>query len=200
MSKPLSRDEIIFEQRFLKSGGFYTDIIDGDWGDNSEKAYQSFLAETEQVKKDHGSLDSRSEKNIVTLQIPAQILARQSLAKLLAAGLDAKIISGLRTYAEQDALYAIGRTVRTSERTVTNAEGGESNHNFGIAWDIGLFKLGKYLTDSKSYESAAKVAKLPGLEWGGDWVSFKDTPHYQLVTGRKITDVRDLFEAGKKYW
>ncbi len=61
-----------------------------------------------------------------------------------------KIISGTRTHMqEQDALYARRRTAPGPR--VTNARGGYSNHNFGIAWDIGLFRGGKYLEDSPLY-------------------------------------------------
>jgi len=45
-----------------------------------------------------------------------------------------KLISGLRTYEEQDALYAQGRTAPGPK--VTNAPGGHSNHNFGLAFDM----------------------------------------------------------------
>lgn len=54
--------------------------------------------------------------------------------------------SGLRTYEEQNALYAQGRTAPGNK--VTNAKGGFSNHNFGIAFDIGIFEGAKYLGDS----------------------------------------------------
>ncbi|MFC6649462.1 M15 family metallopeptidase [Paenibacillus rhizoplanae] len=37
-------------------------------------------------------------------------------------------------------------------------------------------------------------AKALGFEWGGDWTSFKDYPHLQMVFGLKIADLR----AGKQ--
>jgi peptidoglycan L-alanyl-D-glutamate endopeptidase CwlK len=110
-----------------------------------------------------------------------------------------KILSGTRTYAEQDAL-ADQRPV------VTKARGGQSNHNFGIAWDIGIFDNGKYYTGSsakeeKAYDDLAALIKanVSGLEWGGDWTSFVDKPHYQLATGKPVSQVRALLEAGKPY-
>ncbi len=208
MSKVLSADDVRFQQRFLKSGGFYKDIIDGDWGPNTDAALDAFIAETERLKNELGAFDKRSEDNIATLQIPAQRLARLLLKTVQAEGMDVRIISGNRTYAEQDLLYAIGRTIETERKPVTNAEGGESNHNFGIAWDIGVFKDKQYLTNSKPYEEAAELVKakavvlkeLEQLEWGGDWKSFSDTPHYQLSTGKSIKEVRKLFEDGEQYW
>ena len=53
-------------------------------------------------------------------------------------GIIIKVISGLRTYDEQNGLHAKGRT--TPGKIVTNARGGYSNHNFGIAFDIGVFE------------------------------------------------------------
>ena len=92
------------------------------------------------------SVDPRSEKAIATLLPKVQPYARSLVHKAAAAGITIKVLSSLRTYAEQDALYAQGRT--TLGKKVTNAKGGHSNHNFGIAFDIGVFEGTKYLGDS----------------------------------------------------
>ena len=87
-------------------------------------------------------------------------------------------------------------------RIVTNARGGQSNHNFGIAWDIGIFAAGSYKPESPLYDKAAGVALaagIPNLEWGGNWQRFKDRPHYQLQTGLALADVRNRFEQGEAY-
>jgi peptidoglycan L-alanyl-D-glutamate endopeptidase CwlK len=63
---------------------------------------------------------------------------------------------------------------------VTNAKGGYSNHNFGIAFDIGVFENGKYLGNSPSYRVVGPIGTALGLEWGGNWKTFVDLPHYQL--------------------
>ena len=81
--------------------------------------------------------DPQSEKNIKTLVAKAQEKARTFLQGVRDAGINAKIIDGSRTFEEQDALFAIGRT--KPGHVVTNARGGFSNHNFGVAWDIGIF-------------------------------------------------------------
>ena len=203
MSKVLSADDVRFQQRFLKSGGFYKKDIDGEWGEDTDAAFDAFVAETERLKNELGVFDKRSEDNIATLQIPAQRLARLFLKTVQAAGMDVRIISGTRSYAEQNRLYAIGKTIGKDKHPVTNAKGGQSNHNFGIAWDIGVFEGKVYVTKSAPYEKAAelvKAAALKDLEWGGDWKSFPDIPHYQLSTGKSIKDVRKLFEDGERYW
>jgi peptidoglycan L-alanyl-D-glutamate endopeptidase CwlK len=129
-----------------------------------------------------------------TLLPNVQRLARQFLTAKIADGLSLRVISGTRTYAEQDALYQQGRKGNPGP-VVTRSRAGQSNHNFGLAWDIGIFDNGRYLADSPLYAQAA-AALLPGLEWGGNWVSFQDKPHYQAATGLAIKEVRSQFEAG----
>lgn len=123
-------------------------------------------------------VDSRSEKVIATLLPEAQPIARALVQKASAVGITIKIISGLRTYAEQDALYAQGRTAPGS--IVTKARGGYSNHNFGIAFDVGVFEGNKYLPDSPKYKAVGALGVDLGLEWGGNWKIIVDQPHFQL--------------------
>ena len=124
------------------------------------------------------TVDSRSEKTIATLLPEVQPLARAIVQKAASVGITIKIISGLRTYAEQDALYAKGRT--EPGPIVTKAKGGYSNHNFGIAFDIGVFEGSKYLPDSPKYKAVGALGVDLGLEWGGNWKTIVDQPHYQL--------------------
>jgi peptidoglycan L-alanyl-D-glutamate endopeptidase CwlK len=127
-------------------------------------------------------IDARSEKVLATLHPQVQLVLRSFLvaAKAIAAksGLDVKAISGLRSYAEQDALYAKGRTASGS--IVTKARGGYSNHNFGLAIDIGVFSADgkKYYDEHPLYDELGALGQSLGLEWGGAW-KFKDSPHYQ---------------------
>lgn len=127
------------------------------------------------------SVDARSEKVIATLLPQVQPLARALVQKAALSGICIKIISGLRTYAEQDALYAQGRT--TPGSIVTKAKGGYSNHNFGIAFDVGVFEGNKYLDDSPKYKAAGVLGTDLGLEWGGNWKTISDQPHFQLRPG-----------------
>lgn len=124
------------------------------------------------------AVDARSEKVIATLLPEVRPLARALVHKAAAHGITIKLISGLRSYAEQDALYAQGRTKPGS--IVTKVRGGYSNHNFGIAFDIGVFEGTKYLPESPKYKAVGVLGAELGLDWGGNWKSFVDTPHYQL--------------------
>lgn len=123
-------------------------------------------------------VDDRSEKNIATLLPEVQPMARALVQKAAANGIQIKVLSGLRSYAEQDALYAQGRTA--SGNVVTNARGGYSNHNFGIAFDVGVFEGNRYLTSSPKYKAVGALGMDLGLEWGGSWKSIVDEPHFQL--------------------
>lgn len=107
------------------------------------------------------------------------------------------IPQGLRTIDEQDALYAQGRTKPGS--IVTNARGGSSYHNYGLAFDFCLVldtnRDGVY--DYTSWDikkdndrdgiadwlEVVKVFENAGWEWGGKWSSIKDYPHLQKTFG-----------------
>lgn len=134
-------------------------------------------------------IDSRSQSNIDSLKPEVQPIAinflEQATVNLVARGYHCVIIQGTRTFDQQNALYAEGRSA--PGKIVTNAPGGYSLHNFGIAFDIGIFDLqGRYVDSYMSddacdalYESVAPIGKSFGLEWGGDWKSITDFPHYQ---------------------
>lgn len=104
----------------------------------------------------------------------------------------------LRTFAEQDALYAQGRTRLFDANgnrlgVVTKAKGGQSIHNFGLALDIVLIKDNKTASweDNVDFDKDGKadwmevvdILKANGWSWGGDWKSFKDKPHFEKTFG-----------------
>lgn len=104
-----------------------------------------------------------------------------------------------RTFAEQDALYAQGRTRLFDAQgkrlgIVTKAKGGQSIHNYRLAVDIVLLvdndKNGSREAASwdtvKDYDKDGRadwmevvnIFKKHGYTWGGDW-KFKDAPHFE---------------------
>ena len=145
------------------------------------------------------TFDDRTERNIATLHPKAQAKAREFMSQAVPLmeqlGATVKIIGGNRTYAEQDALYAQGRTA--PGRVVTNARGGWSNHNFGTAWDCGVFKDGKYLDDSPLYKTLGRVGQSLGLEWGGAWKTITDEPHFEVKLGLTMAEKRERLASGK---
>lgn len=156
--------------------------VDGKAGPQTWSAIYEHLVQknigSQNTPETIASVDSSSEKYIATLLPEVQPMARALVQKAAASGITIRIISGLRTYAEQDILYAQGRT--TPGNIVTNARGGYSSHNFGIAFDIGVFEGKKYMPDSPKYKAAGVLGRDLGLEWGGNWKTMVDQPHFQL--------------------
>jgi peptidoglycan L-alanyl-D-glutamate endopeptidase CwlK len=205
MSARLFSDDILFYQRLLSVAGLYQGPLNGKWSAAVDSADQAYAAQFEQTANALGRFDPRSENNIRTLLPNAQRAARSFLitAKQKFADHEVRIISGSRTYSEQDQLYRKGRFGNPPPR-VTNARGGQSNHNFGIAWDVGIFDGGKYLPgdnarETKIYKQLAPIVLTSDLEWGGNWKSIVDMPHYQLKLDLTLAQVRARFEAGKPY-
>jgi len=146
------------------------------WGAVYTKIVGPLPAEAEEANI--SAVDPRSETLIATLLPEVRPYARALVQKAAAAGIRIKVISALRTYEEQDRLYAQGRTAPGT--VVTNAKAGQSNHNFGIAFDVGVFEGNKYLGDSPKYKAVGALGIELGLEWGGNWKSIVDQPHFQL--------------------
>lgn len=98
-----------------------------------------------------------------------------------------RITQGLRTFEEQKNLYNKGRI--TPGKIVTNAKAGQSVHNYGLAVDICLIIDGKEASfDTKTdwdgdkiadWFECVKVFAKNGWDWGGNWVKFKDMPHFE---------------------
>lgn len=144
--------------------------------------------ETPTLAGEGKTADSRSEKNIATLHPRMRPFARALIEKAAGQGIIIKVTSATRSFAEQDELFAQGRT--KPGRKVTNARGGFSNHNFGIAIDITIFKGSADPEQAKTpvfesplYKVIGALGTDLGLEWGGNWTSIKDEPHFQLRPG-----------------
>lgn len=129
-----------------------------------------------------------------------------------------RVVQGLRTIDEQNALYAQGRT--KPGNIVTKAKGGQSYHNFGLAFDFCLLydKDDNGTFETVSWQQAADLDKdgiadwnevvnvfvKAGYEWGGAWSSIKDAPHLEKTFGHHWSDLllkytRQDFIAGSEY-
>ena len=127
----------------------------------------------------------------------------------LKAGIKIKIGECFRTVAEQNALYAKGRT--TPGSIVTNAKGSSysSMHQWGVAFDFFLDmdvdKDGKKSDDvfnnaTKLFNKVGAIGKKLGLEWGGDWKRIKDLPHFQLPDwGSTATQLKKKYGTPEKF-
>ena len=131
----------------------------------------------------------------------------QEICKRLAGRAMCRFTHTLRTFAEQNALHAIGRRNIKGERPVTWAKGGQSYHNYGLAVDICLIIDGKEaswntVTDFDrdgiaDWMEVVAVFKQFGWEWGGSWARPKtDMPHFQKTMGYKISQLQALYAKG----
>ncbi len=95
-------------------------------------------------------------------------------------GLKLGIAECFRSAAEQNALYAQGRT--KSGSIVTNAPGSSysSQHQWGIAFDFYKNVSGHAYDDDAFFRRVGQLGKSIGLGWGGDWHSIVDKPHLYL--------------------
>ena len=93
--------------------------------------------------------------------------------------IDVIITSTYRDFESQNALYAQGRTKKG--RKVTNAKGGQSYHNYRIAFDFVPTYEGKAIWDDPLLIGlCGQLGKQCGLEWAGDWKRFTESLHLQL--------------------
>ncbi|MDC3220638.1 M15 family metallopeptidase, partial [Flavobacteriales bacterium] len=93
-----------------------------------------------------------------------------------------------RSFEKQDELYSRGRS--QAGRIITNAKAGESYHNYGLAFDLVEIKDGKALWDNPNWNRIGEMGKSFGFNWGGDWRSFKDYPHFELSNGYDLADLK----------
>lgn len=174
-------------------------IVKQDASKNKENAP---TAKVESSVPTRSKVSQRNEKSIAKLHPQVRDKIRKFINDVYTKHqVQLVIVQDYRTYAQQDALYAKGRTASGS--VVTNARGGQSNHNFALAVDVfPLWEDGKLHMDVKSDQKNIKILKkiAPigkgiGLEWGGDWKSIIDNPHFQLKTGKTMAQLRELTES-----
>lgn len=113
--------------------------------------------------------------------------ARFAIA-MTAANISFIVTCTYRNNEDQAALYAQGRS--SPGRIVTNARPGQSEHNktgadgkpASHAFDIAILENGKidWSTANPKWKQAGAIGKSVGLEWAGDWITFKEYPHFQL--------------------
>ena len=114
-----------------------------------------------------------------------------------------RVTQGLRSWNEQEALYAQGRTSPGS--IVTNCKGGDSWHNFGLGVDCVPSVPGdSYIPDWNSkhptWQRMEDIGASLGLVVGANWRTFPDAPHFQLTgrfpVGEPNDEARQLFACG----
>lgn len=152
--------------------------------------YYQYLTKPAAVKQDVPMPDS--------LHPVVEERTNQLIQKIAAKGITIIITDGFRSAEDQDRLYEKGRSLQGS--IVTNARGGESYHNFGLAVDFAIkLPSGEVIWDRQfdgngnsvaDWTEVVTIAKQLGFDWGGDWVNFKDYPHLQMDFGLAIEDLQ----------
>lgn len=127
-----------------------------------------------------------ASRSIADLHPQARARAEKLLAQAKAAGLELVVTSTFRSFAEQDALYAQGRT-KPGPR-VTGARGGQSFHNVRRAFDVAFLRpdtgtldwawLSKSPDADRLWRRLGALAAELGLRWGGLWKR-PDRPHFE---------------------
>lgn len=125
------------------------------------------------------------------------------------------LVAGGRSKEEQKRLY--DESTKEGGKKVTNAPAGMSYHNYGLAFDVGLFVTDdpgggrEYITQSRVYlnndydgdtnpdfmECVNYFKYELGFSWGGDWRSIKDNPHFEVKVN--IKDLKAAYDAGNTF-
>lgn len=117
----------------------------------------------------------------------------------IALGLKLVVCSTYRDAENQDGLYSVGRRGIVGEKVVTNAKGGDSFHQYRVAFDIFPLRGGKSIFGQSDgdqlsdpvWHRLGEIAAEEGLEWGGNWHSFPEGPHFQYTGGLTLKDLKD---------
>lgn len=138
--------------------------------------------------------DARTNERIRNLdgrlQAPATSFVNRVDAEL---GIRLRVTTGTRSESEQERLYWQSRTEPRGP-WATNARGGYSYHNYGMAIDVVEMRDGVPVWDSNAayWAPIARIGKQEGFSWGGDWTGTKDLPHFEMSFGNSVYD---LYEA-----
>lgn len=136
------------------------------------------------------------KKKIETLHPELQKKAYQHKDLCKQNGIELRIYMALRTWDEQAELYSQGRT--KPGKIITNAKAGYSWHNFALAYDCVEIKDGKAIWDNTNWNKIGELGKQCDLEWGGDWKSFKDRPHFEWHPKLSLIQARDKYQRGEE--
>jgi peptidoglycan L-alanyl-D-glutamate endopeptidase CwlK len=123
------------------------------------------------------------------------------------------VVQVYRSIAESDRLYQLGRdadgNVIDESEVVSDAKGGQSWHNYGLAIDIEMIRDGQGVDFDNTPAAAALAAADPdyaviintmatfGYTWGGNFPgNFRDVPHFENKRGQLLSDLYAKYEAG----
>ena len=146
--------------------------------------------------------DRKNRERIQTLH---PLLRKKAMAHLRALdekSIKCRITHGERSFAEQDAIYALGRT--KPGKIVTNAKGGDSWHNYCLAYDVVLLTynlkgelIANWDTELPAWDTIIETGKAAGMTHGIKVSGWVDVPHFQDTIGIKnIAEAKALWKRG----
>lgn len=122
-----------------------------------------------------------SQRSLTRLDGAHPDLRRVIIRAAAMSSIDFTVLEVLRTRQRQEELLRIGATRTRNSRHLAHPSDGKSR-----AVDIAPMVRGQVTWDWPLYHrlapiiKAAAAAETVPIEWGGDWRSFKDGPHWQL--------------------
>ena len=118
--------------------------------------------------------DAVTDDRILTLAPCLQDIARDFINYMASRyNIQLRITDAFRDWIDQDA---------DCDRKVSNACGGASYHNYGLAFDVVEISNGEALYTNPDWNLIGQIGESFGLAWGGRWLSPIDKPHFQLAT------------------
>lgn len=129
----------------------------------------------------------KSKQNLASAHPDLQRLCNELIKET-----DFMVLCGHRPVAEQQRLYAQGRT--KPGKKVTNVDGvkikGRHNYKPSLAVDLAPYPLD--WNDTERFRALGEKAKAVAtrlgitISWGGDWKKFKDLPHFELPLSSRL--------------
>lgn len=140
--------------------------------------------------------EARTSNNIKSLHPKIRNMAKEFVNRAKKElNMDVAIISGYRSFAEQDKLrkkYLAGEGGKA-------LPAGHSMHQYGLGFDTvevsPMYGFAKGYPESR-WNKIGAIGKKIGFEWGGDWKS-KDRPHFQKTFNKDYKQLLAKVEEGK---
>ncbi len=196
-------DNVKAVQKLLNIRGYHTGNPDGKFGPTTTRAVHQF--QTDNGLYPSGIVDPRtrqklfnpypkdnfeslpSSNDLNSLNPYVALLARKFLKLTKEHNMDVRITTAFRSWDEEDRLFAKGRW--EPGQIVTNARGGDSYHNWGLAFDAAPYENGQISNNPQKFIEIGHLGQQVGLQWGGTFKSIVDYPHFQYTFGLNTWDL-----------
>ena len=149
-------------------------------------------------------LSRNNQEKIKTLHPEIRNATSSMLTNLKKDNVNVEISLATRTYEEQDRLYSKGRNEKgeiiDESKVVTYAKGGQSYHNFGLAFDVEVYNENgtKYWNkQSEAWQKVINEGKKQGFLAGAEWNDFPDLPHFENSFGNTQSALRYNIQNNK---